>query len=189
MLLCSTYVWVCHHAVSLPHPPCHQGQSVLHQTKALCRKRIGVFHVTCFVCQLGFANALLLYSESVMNQTLVVNWLTLVFYNTAYYNIWTVLSWLQPLMYWTLSDSLLGKPSLVPCCNCWCSGPTWFRGIGCHNTELACHQGQSVLHQTKALCRKRIGVFHVTCFVCQLGFANALLLYSESVMNQTLAVN
>ena len=37
---------------------------------------LGVFHVICFVCQFGFANALLFYSASVMNQTLVVNELT-----------------------------------------------------------------------------------------------------------------
>ena len=56
---------------------------------------LGVFHVTGFICLFGFANALLLYSESVMNQTLVVNELTRVSYDSAYYDIWSVLSlWL-----------------------------------------------------------------------------------------------
>ena len=48
---------------------------------------LGVFHVVCFVCQFGFANALLFSSASVMNQTLVVNELTRVFYDAAHYDI------------------------------------------------------------------------------------------------------
>ena len=59
-----------------------------------------------------------------------------IFSDTVNYDIWTVLSLLLTSMYWTSSHNLLAKPSLIPCCDCWCLGPTWFHGIGCHNTEL-----------------------------------------------------
>ena len=100
---------------------------------------LGVFHVICFVCQFGFANALLFYSASVLNQTLVVNELTRVFYDTAHYDIGKCVFFMVIINVVNFAAQLLGKPSLVQCCDCWCSGPTWFQGIGYHNTELACN--------------------------------------------------
>ena len=99
ILVCSTYVCLWRHVVSgsTPHPPCHQGQSVLRRTKALCRKCIRRF--SCYLLCLPvwvFKCVITIYSENVMNQTLVVNELTRVFYDSAYYEVWSVLSlWLS----------------------------------------------------------------------------------------------
>ena len=49
ILVCSTYVCLWRHVVSgsTPHPPCHQGQSVIRRTKALCRKCIR--RISCYL--------------------------------------------------------------------------------------------------------------------------------------------
>ena len=71
---------------------------------------LGVFHVICFVCQFGFANALLFYSASVMNQTLVVNELTRVFYDTAHYDIGKCFIFTVIINVVNFAAQLLGKP-------------------------------------------------------------------------------
>ena len=79
ILVCSTYVCLWRHMVSgsTPHPPCHQGQSVLRRTKALCRKCIWVWVCKCII---------VLFSEC-YESAFVVNELTRVFYDTAHYDI------------------------------------------------------------------------------------------------------
>ena len=79
---------------------------------------LGVFHVICFVCQLGFANALLFCLAGVMNQTLVVNELTWVFYDTVHYDIGKCAIFIVIINILNFAAQLSGKPSLVPCCDC-----------------------------------------------------------------------
>ena len=71
---------------------------------------LGVFHVICFVCQFGFANALSFYSASVTNQTLVVNDLTPVFYDTAHYDIGKCFIFMVIINVVNFAAQLFGKP-------------------------------------------------------------------------------
>ena len=51
---------------------------------------LGVFNVTCSVCQFGFADALLLYLEC-YESNFGGQWVNTFCYDTAYCNIWSVL--------------------------------------------------------------------------------------------------